>query len=80
MASRTMLRLSDHPLANPECTRHELQFGSVEAVWLKVKSVNQFLIDAPDPANATTMRDRTGSIATKPFILVKDVSFLVNVQ
>jgi hypothetical protein len=44
---------------------------------MKVKSVSQLRIVFPEPAKATTMRDRVGSRATKPFIFAVVVSFLV---
>jgi len=45
-----------------------------------VKSVSQFRIVAPEPANETTMRDLVGSRATKPLMSATVVSFLIEVR
>jgi hypothetical protein len=47
---------------------------------MNVKSASQFRIVFPEPAKATTMRERVGSSATKPFMSAVVVSFLFGVR
>jgi hypothetical protein len=75
-ASRTTLRRSDQPRSKPEWIQQDTHAVRVYGTCTKVKSVSQLRMVFPEPAKATTTRDRVGSRATKPLISAVVVSFL----
>lgn len=79
-AESTAERRSDHPVAKPECTQQDVQPVWVYGTCANVKSVSQLRIVAPEPAKETTIRERVGAKATKPFMLVVVVSLLSGIR